>query len=63
MSTLTFHQALMQAEAQARSTLDVALHERLSAATALVKNGHVFQGSDGISGRWTPAVRRAGCTR
>ena len=46
-STLTFAQALLQAEAQARSTLDVALHERLSAAVALVKDGRVFQSNDG----------------
>ena len=45
--TLSFHQALLQAEAQARSTLDVALHERLSAAVALVKAGRVFQTSAG----------------
>ena len=45
--TLTFHQALVQAEAQARSTLDVALHERLSAAVALVKTGRTFQSNDG----------------
>ena len=47
MDTLTFHQALLQAEAQARSTLDSALHERLSAAVALVKDGRVFQTSTG----------------
>ena len=46
--TLTFHQALVQAEAQARSTLDVGLHERLSAATSLVKDGKVFQTSTGL---------------
>ena len=49
--TLTFHQALVQAEAQARSTLDVALHERLSCAVALVKHGAVFQEGDGHT--WT----------
>lgn len=38
-STLTFTQALMQAEAQARSTLAPELHERLSAAVALVQAG------------------------
>ena len=48
MSTLTFHQALLQAEAQARSTLEVALHERLSAAVALVIKGKVFQTSTGL---------------
>ena len=48
MAALTFHQALVQAEAQARSTLDVALHERLSAGVALVKNGKVFQTSTGL---------------
>jgi hypothetical protein len=47
MSTLTFLQALTQAEAQARSTLDVALYERLSAAVALVQDGRVFQTTDG----------------
>ena len=46
--TLTFHQALTQAEAQARSTLDVTLHERLSCAVALVKDGRVFQTSTGL---------------
>lgn len=48
-SPLTFSQALTQAEAQARSTLDVALHARLSAAVSLVKDGRVFQATDG---RW-----------
>jgi hypothetical protein len=52
MTTLTFHQALVQAEAQARSTLDVALHERLSCAVALVKDGAVFQANDHT---WTVA--------
>jgi hypothetical protein len=47
MSHLTFHQALAQAEAQARSTLAPALHERLSCAVSLVKDGRVFQASDG----------------
>ena len=47
MTTLTFAQALLQAEAQARSTLDVALHERLSAAVSLVKDGRVFQSTKG----------------
>jgi hypothetical protein len=47
MTTLTFTQALVQAEAQARSTLDVALHERLSAGVALVQDGLVFQTTDG----------------
>ena len=46
-TTLTFHAALLQAEAQARRTLDAALHERLSAAVALVKTGRTFQASDG----------------
>jgi hypothetical protein len=44
---LTFAQALLQAEAAARSTLPVALHERLSAAVALVNAGRVFQDSAG----------------
>jgi hypothetical protein len=47
MAPLSFTQALLQAEAQARSSLDVALHERLSAAMALVTDGRVFQTSDG----------------
>ena len=46
--TLTFHAALAMAEAQARSTLDLALHERLSCAVALVKDGRVFQTSAGL---------------
>jgi hypothetical protein len=45
MNHLTFTQALTQAEAQARSTLDVALHERLSCAVALVKAGRVVEHS------------------
>ena len=48
MTTLTFHQALTQAEAQARSTLDAALHERLSCAVSLVRDGRVFQTSAGL---------------
>jgi hypothetical protein len=47
MSTLTFAQALTQAEAQARSTLAPELHERLRCAVALVQDGRVFQGTDG----------------
>jgi hypothetical protein len=47
MAALTFTQALTQAEAQARSTLPVELHERLSAAVALVTQGRVFQTTDG----------------
>jgi hypothetical protein len=50
MTTLTFSQALLQAEAQARSTLDQGLHGRLSCAVSLVKDGHVFQADDGT---WT----------
>jgi hypothetical protein len=46
-SALTFAQALLQAEAMARSTLPTELHERLSAAVALVKAGRVFQDSTG----------------
>ena len=58
--TLTFHQALMQAEAQARSTLTPELHERLSAAVALVTDGHVFQTS---AGEWqVDSTSRAGLT-
>lgn len=48
MSTLTFQQALMQVEAQARSVLDGALHERLSCAVALVNESRVFQTSHGV---------------
>jgi hypothetical protein len=47
MSDLTFAQALLQAEAQARSTLDAALHERLSCAVAIAKAGKVFQTTGG----------------
>jgi hypothetical protein len=47
MTSLTFSQALQRAEAQARRTLDVALHERLSATVTLVKDGRVFQATDG----------------
>jgi hypothetical protein len=47
MSTSTFSEALIQAEAQARSTLAPELHERLSAAVALVTDGAVFQTTDG----------------
>ena len=48
MSTsLTFHQALTHAEAQARRTLVPALHGRLSDAVELVEGGRVFQESDG----------------
>lgn len=47
MGALTFAQALLQAEAQARSTLDAALHERVSAGVALVHDGKVFQTTDG----------------
>lgn len=44
--TLTFSQALLQAEAQARSTLAPELHERLSCAVALVQEGKVLQSDD-----------------
>lgn len=48
MSTsLSFAQALTQAEAAARSTLAPALHERLSCAVALLQSGQVFQADDG----------------
>ena len=47
MATLTFTQALTQAEAQAVTTLPAELHERLSAAMALAKEGRVFHASDG----------------
>ena len=44
--TLSFHQALERAELLARQTLTPALHERLSCAMALVRNGAVFQADD-----------------
>jgi hypothetical protein len=47
MAPLTFSQALVQAEAQARRTLAPELHERLSAAVALVTDGRVFQTTEG----------------
>jgi hypothetical protein len=47
MSDLTFHQALMQAESAARSTLAPELHERLSCAVAIVKAGKIFQTTGG----------------
>src|SRR5262245_8323061 len=47
MSTLTFTHALERAELAARQSLPAALHERLSAAVSLVKDGRVFQASDG----------------
>jgi hypothetical protein len=46
-TTLSFSAALLQAEAQARSTLPVELHERLSCAVSLVHDGKVFQMTDG----------------
>ena len=53
MDTLTFHQALILAEAQARAGLPYELHERLSCAISLVKNGQVFQEEGGHT--WTVA--------
>jgi hypothetical protein len=47
MSPPTFTEALTRAEAQARSTLVPALHERLADAVTLVKDGRVFQATDG----------------
>ena len=52
--TVSFHAALLEAEAQARSTLAPALHERLSAAVALVTDGRVFQTS---AGAWQVSSR------
>jgi hypothetical protein len=52
MSPLTFTQALEQAELLARQSLDAALHERLSCATALVRQGSVFQDD---AGHWSVA--------
>lgn len=48
MNHLTFSAALEMAEAQARSTLDASLHERLACAVALVKDGRVFQTNAGL---------------
>jgi hypothetical protein len=45
--TLTFTQALAQAERLARAALPEALHERLGHALTLVKTGSVFQADDG----------------
>jgi hypothetical protein len=49
--TLTFPQALTQAEAQARTTLAPELHARLSCAVALVETAQVFQANDGTTWR------------
>jgi hypothetical protein len=46
-SSLTFHDALDQAERLARQNLPETLHERLSCAVALVKGGQVLQMDDG----------------
>ena len=46
-NTLSFHQALTMAEAQALATLPADLRERLSAAVALTKAGAVLQLDDG----------------
>jgi hypothetical protein len=54
METLSFSEALCRAEAQARSTLDGVLHERLSCAVALVQEGRVVQADDGA---WTVESR------
>ena len=45
--TLTFNQALIEAESQARKTLPAMLHERLAHAASLVQSGRVFQANDG----------------
>ena len=50
---LTFHQALDLAEVMARNALGPDLHERISCAMALVKDGAVFQTDDGHT--WTVA--------
>jgi hypothetical protein len=55
-ATLTFAQALLQAEAMARSTLPPELHERLSCAVALVQEGKVLQADDGQSWHVTSAT-------
>lgn len=52
MPSLTFTQALEQAELLARQALDPALHERLSCAVALVRQGSVFEDDAGL---WTVA--------
>jgi hypothetical protein len=46
MAAPTFHQALETAELAARQALPTVLHERLSCAVALVKDGRVFQTDD-----------------
>jgi hypothetical protein len=52
MSTTTFTDALTQTERLARQVLPPELHERLSCAVALVRDGAVFQADDGT---WTVA--------
>ena len=59
MDPLTFHQALIQAEAQARSTLDVALHERLSWRWRWSKPAHSSRPTT-TPGRSRAPARRAG---
>jgi hypothetical protein len=46
-ATLSFTQALIEAESQARRALPATLHERLAQATELVRGGRVFQDSAG----------------
>jgi hypothetical protein len=58
MAALTFTEALEQAEVLARQSLPPELHERLSCAVALVKDGRVLH-SD--AGHWTvDSVKTAG---
>jgi hypothetical protein len=47
MTALTFTQALIEAESLARKTLPSTLHERLAHAAELVRQGRVFQATDG----------------
>src|SRR5262245_37438442 len=54
---LTFAQALAQAETQARTALPRTLHERLSCAVALVKDGQVLEHEAGTG--WTVADTQA----
>jgi hypothetical protein len=60
MTTLTFREAIAQAEVQARTTLPSELHDRLSCAVALVTDGRVFQDSD--RGWHVDSVDQAGLT-
>jgi hypothetical protein len=60
MHHLSFSQALIEAESQARKTLPSTLHERLAHAAELVRGGRVFQDSDG--GWQVESASQAGLT-